>query len=77
MSATVGDTLPFVGAVVAGPQVAAALLIFSQIFKKPLKEMGRAYYAIDGSFDDPLVEVANEERFVASIALAGCTETQE
>ncbi len=72
----VGNTLPIVGAVVAGPQVAAALLIFSQIFKKPLQEMGQIYYGIDGSFDDPLVEVANSGRFGASLELAECTTTQ-
>ncbi len=72
VSANVGNTLPVVGAVVAGPQVAAALLIFSQIFKKPLQEMGQVYYAIDGSFDDPTVEVADAERFAATSELAGC-----
>jgi len=77
VSANVGNTLPLVGVVVAGPQVAAALLIFSQIFKKPLQEMGQIYYGIDGSFDDPDVEVANEERFAASLELAGCSATQE
>ena len=40
VSANVGNTLPLVGAVIAGPQVAAALFVFSQIFKKPLQEMG-------------------------------------
>lgn len=77
VSANVGNTLPLVGAVVAGPQVAAALLIFSQIFKKPLQEMGQAYYGIDGSFDDPAVELTNEERFASSIELAQCSANQE
>ncbi|MDH4108242.1 MAG: YhdP family protein [Gammaproteobacteria bacterium] len=72
VSANVGNTLPVVGAVVAGPQVAAALLIFSQIFKKPLQEMGQIYYGIDGSFDDPSVEVADARRFAATSELAGC-----
>ncbi len=77
VSANVGNTLPLVGVVVAGPQVAAALLIFSQIFKKPLQEMGQIYYGIEGSFDDPEVEVTNEARFAASLELAGCSATQE
>jgi len=72
VSANVGNTLPVVGAVVAGPQVAAALLIFSQIFKKPLQEMGQIYYRIDGSFDDPSVEVADARRFAETSELAGC-----
>jgi len=72
VSANVGNTLPVVGAVVAGPQVAAALLIFSQIFKKPLQEMGQVYYAIDGSLEDPTVEEADAQRFAASSQAANC-----
>ena len=40
VSAKVGNTLPIVGAVVGGPPGAAAMLIFSQIFKKPLQSSG-------------------------------------
>jgi uncharacterized protein (TIGR02099 family) len=72
VSANVGNTLPVVGAVVAGPQVAAALLIFSQIFKKPLQEMGQVYYAIGGDFDDPSIEVADAARFAATGEQARC-----
>ena len=72
VSANVGNTLPVVGTVIAGPQVGAALLIFSQIFKKPLQEIGRVYYGIDGSFDEPLVEAADGERFEETSELAGC-----
>lgn len=72
VSANVGNTLPFVGGLVAGPQVAAALLIFSQIFKKPLEEMGQVYYAIEGTWDEPEVESSNARRFAASSKLAGC-----
>lgn len=77
VSANVGNTLPIVGAVVAGPQVAAALLIFSQIFKKPLQEVGQVYYAIDGSWDAPDIESTNSEAFVASGKLAGCLANAE
>lgn len=77
VSANVGNTLPIVGAVVAGPQVAAALLIFSQIFKKPLQEVGQAYYSIDGSWDEPVVDSTNSAAFVASGDLAGCLAEQE
>ncbi len=77
VSANVGNTLPLVGAVVAGPQVAAALFVFSQIFKKPLQEMGQIYYGIDGSWDDPAIDVAEPERILRTSELAGCsTETQ-
>lgn len=72
VSANVGNTLPLVGTVVAGPQVGAALLIFSQIFKKPLQEVGRVYYGIDGPFDEPQVDVADGQRFEAASEFAGC-----
>jgi len=72
VSANVGNSLPIVGAVVAGPQVAAVLLIVSQIFKKPLQEVGQVYYAINGSWDDPNVDSTNSAAFVASGELAGC-----
>lgn len=72
VSANLGNTLPIVGAVIAGPQVAAALLIFSQIFKKPLQEVGQVYYAISGSWDEPSVESTTSEALVASGNAAGC-----
>jgi len=77
VSANVGATLPIVGAVVAGPQVAAVLLIFSQIFKKPLQEIGQVYYRIGGSWDEPIVESTNSEAFVASGELASCLAENE
>ena len=72
VSANVGNTLPVVGAVVAGPQVAAALLIFSQIFKKPLQEMGQIYYGIEGDWNDPAIESADPQRFAGTSTMAGC-----
>ena len=77
VSANVGNTLPVVGAVVAGPQVAAALLIFSQIFKKPLQEMGQVYYGIDGSWSDPAIDTSNPQRFAEISTQAGCIEQAE
>lgn len=74
VSANLGNTLPVVGAVVAGPQVAAALLIFSQILKKPLQEMGQIIYAIDGSWDEPQIEATTALRFAETSSLAGCIE---
>ena len=72
VSANVGNTLPLVGAVVAGPQVGAALLIFSQIFKKPLQEVGQAYYGIDGTFEEPVVDRVDGARFEDASRQAGC-----
>jgi uncharacterized protein (TIGR02099 family) len=64
VTAKVGNTLPIVGAVVGGPPGAAAMLIFSQIFKKPLEEVGRVFYEIVGPWDDPDIESVGEDGFV-------------
>jgi len=72
VSANVGNTLPVIGAVIAGPQVAAALLVFSQIFKKPLQDIGQVYYGIDGSWDEPVVASADVARFAENSSAAGC-----
>ena len=77
VSANVGNTLPVVGALVAGPQVAAALLLFSQIFKKPLQDIGQVYYSVSGSWDEPAVETSNAEGFEASAQLARCIDDSE
>jgi uncharacterized protein YhdP len=63
--------------VVAGPQVAAALLIFSQIFKKPLQEMGQVYYGIEGSWEDPAMDVIDPAAFAKVSDLAGCIENTD
>jgi uncharacterized protein (TIGR02099 family) len=75
VNANLGNTLPVVGAIAAGPQVAAALFLFSQIFKKPLKEVGQIYYSMNGSWDSPVVESTDAAAFAASAARAGCLAT--
>jgi uncharacterized protein (TIGR02099 family) len=50
-----GASLGVAGALAGGPAVGAALLLFSRIFKEPLKGATRGYYRITGSWDDPLV----------------------
>ena len=77
VSANFGGSLPIVGAVVAGPQAAAALLIFSQIFKKPLQEVGQVYYDIGGSWDEPELESSSSDSFATSGELAGCLSDAE
>jgi uncharacterized protein (TIGR02099 family) len=72
VSANLGNTLPVVGAIAAGPQVAAALFLFSQVFKKPLKEVGQVYYSMSGSWHNPVVESTDADGFDASAARAGC-----
>ncbi len=77
VGADVGSSLPAVGAVVGGPPAAAALLLFSQIFKKPLEELGQAYYQVSGDFDDPTIERTDARRFAATSELAGCLNQGE
>ncbi len=72
ISAQVGNTLPIVGAVVGGPPGAAAMLIFSQLFRKPLEEVGQVYYSITGPWEELAVESANSDEFVQYGELAGC-----
>jgi len=55
VTAEPGKILPTMG-FLAGPQVGAALLIFTQIFKEPLKGIGRASYCVTGSWYEPSVE---------------------
>jgi uncharacterized protein YhdP len=47
--------LPLAG-FVAGPVVGGVVLLFSQVFKQPLKGLARGYYRITGSWDSPTVE---------------------
>lgn len=56
VTGNVGATLPVAGALAAGPAVGAALLLFTQVFKEPLKGIARGYYRITGPWEDPLVE---------------------
>ncbi len=51
--ANLGSALPVAGAIAAGPAVGAALLIFSEILKDPLKDMSKVFYRVTGSWDAP------------------------
>jgi uncharacterized protein YhdP len=62
VTAEPGKVLPTVGALLGGPQVAAALLIFTRIFKKPLGGIGRASYCVTGSWQEPTVERLTNEQ---------------
>lgn len=72
ISAKVGNTLPIVGAVVGGPPGAAAMLIFSQIFKKPLQQVGQVYYGIAGPWEEPEIEPIDLDEFVRYGDMANC-----
>ena len=77
VSANVGNTLPVVGLFTGGPQVAAALLVFSQIFRKPLKDMGQIYYSVNGGWDEPDIATSNSQRFAEISGMAGCIKAAE
>ncbi len=62
MTAEPGKMLPTVGALIGGPPLAAALLIFSKIFKKPLSGIGRASYCVTGTWQEPMVERLTDEQ---------------
>ncbi|HEY5623380.1 MAG TPA: YhdP family protein [Gammaproteobacteria bacterium] len=49
------NVLPTMG-FLAGPGVGTALLIFTQIFREPLKGIGRASYCMSGTWDEPSIE---------------------
>lgn len=55
VTGNVSSTLPL-AAFVAGPVVGGAVLLFTQVFKQPLKGLARGYYRITGSWDNPSVE---------------------
>ena len=75
--ASFGNALPVVGAALGGPQIAAVMLIFSQIFKKPLQEASQIYYGISGSWDEPVVESVTAEHFAEQGVIAGCVDDAE
>jgi uncharacterized protein (TIGR02099 family) len=63
-----GASLGVAGALAGGPAVGAALLLFSQIFKEPLKGVARAYYRITGPWDDPVVQKIDSRELEDEVA---------
>ena len=58
VQADLGSSLPIAGALAGGLGVGAALLIFSEIFKNPLKQATQVFYKIDGEWSNPKIERA-------------------
>jgi len=56
VSAEIGNTLPVVGAIAAGPAVGAGLFVLKELFKEPLRGMVNMQYRITGPWDNPVVE---------------------
>jgi uncharacterized protein (TIGR02099 family) len=63
------SSLP-VAALVGGPVVAGAVLLFTQVFKQPLKGLARGYYRITGPWDNPNVERIKSAEAAAATAEA-------
>jgi uncharacterized protein YhdP len=55
VSAQLGNTLPLVGAIAAGPIIGGGLFILKEILKEPLREAGQVQYRITGPWENPVV----------------------
>jgi uncharacterized protein (TIGR02099 family) len=55
VTGNVSNPLPL-AAFAAGPVVGGAVLLFTQVFKQPLRGLARGYYRITGPWDNPTVE---------------------
>ena len=55
VTGSVGNSLPL-AALAGGPVTAGVVLLFTQVFKQPLRGLARAYYRITGSWDNPIVK---------------------
>lgn len=71
-----GVSLPVAGALAAGPAVGAAILLFSQVFKEPLKGITRGYYRITGPWDNPVVERVDAAEAKSNSSLSGAPDLQ-
>jgi uncharacterized protein (TIGR02099 family) len=56
VTGSVGSSPLPLAAFAAGPVIGGAVLLFTQVFKQPLKGLVRGYYRITGSWDNPIVE---------------------
>ena len=56
VTGSVGSSPLPLAAFAAGPVIGGAVLLFTQVFKQPLKGLVRGYYRITGSWDNPTVE---------------------
>jgi uncharacterized protein YhdP len=68
VTGNLGASPALAGALAGGPAVGAAVLLFSQIFKEPLKGITRGYYRITGPWDDPVVERVDASAAKAEVA---------
>ena len=69
VTGNVSSSLPL-AAFAAGPVIGGAVLIFTQVFKQPLKGLARGYYRITGNWDNPTVERIKSAEAAAATAEA-------
>ncbi|HWJ35635.1 MAG TPA: YhdP family protein [Steroidobacteraceae bacterium] len=55
VTGNVSSSLPL-AAFAGGPVIGAAVLVFTQVFKQPLRGLARGYYRITGNWDNPTIE---------------------
>jgi uncharacterized protein (TIGR02099 family) len=75
VTGNLGVSLPVAGALAGGPAIGAALLLFSQVFKEPLKGITRGYYRITGPWDEPVVERVEAAGVKAEVAKDAAAES--
>ena len=51
----VSGSLPLAGALAAGPNVGAAILVLAQLLKAPLTDIAQVKYRVTGSWDEPVI----------------------
>ena len=66
-----GSTLPLAGVIAGGPIIGGALLIFTEMFKRPMKGIARVSYRVTGSWDEPVIERVSVADGEGSTATAG------
>lgn len=60
VNASVGSTLPIIGALAGGVGVGAVVWLLTEVFKKPLTAVGEVRYRLTGTWDNPKLEKVAE-----------------
>ena len=56
VTGSIGNSIPLASTLACGPLCGAAALLFTQVFKQPLRGLARGYYRITGSWENPVVK---------------------
>ncbi|HET7922449.1 MAG TPA: YhdP family protein, partial [Gammaproteobacteria bacterium] len=71
VDASVGSTLPILGALAGGVGVGAVVWLLTEVFKKPLTAAGEVRYRLTGTWDNPKLEKVAESPKVPPMPAAG------